>query len=262
MMHTGKKLEDLTTLVETLRGPNGCPWDREQTLSDLKSFLMGEAYELLEAMGGGNHLHIREEAGDLLFIILFIVDLFREKGTFTIYDVIGEVKDKMIRRHPHVFADAPLDTAQEVKDKWHALKEQEGKPPKGPSILDGVAEFLPALVQAQQLTQRAARVGFDWENPSQVIEKIDEELQELKESIDAKDQKAIADEMGDLLFAAVNLARSLAVDAEQALRGINHKFVRRFHCIEEAARAAGRSLEEMSLSEMDALWEKAKKVYP
>jgi MazG family protein len=213
-------------------------------------------------MDGDNHLHIQEEAGDLLFILLFIVDLFREKGTFTIYDVIGEVQEKMIRRHPHVFADAPLDTAQEVKDKWHALKEQEGKPPKGPSILDGVAEFLPALVQAQQLTQRAARVGFDWEKPSQVIEKIDEELRELQESVDAKDQKAIADEMGDLLFAAVNLARSLAVDAEQALHKTNKKFIRRFHFIEAEVRKAGRTMAEMPLREMDALWEKAKEFYP
>jgi MazG family protein len=261
-MNKGKKLEDLTALVETLRGPNGCPWDREQTLSDLKSFLMGEAYELLEAMEGDDHLHIREEAGDLLFIILFIVDLFREKGAFTIYDVIGAVKDKMIRRHPHVFADASLGTAQEVKDNWHAIKEQEGKPPQGPSILDGVAVFLPALVQAQQLTQRAARVGFDWEYPSRVIEKIEEELRELKESIDRQDQKDVAGELGDLLFTTVNLARTLGVDAEQALHGTNRKFIRRFQCIEEAVRAAGMNLEEMSLREMDDLWEQSKNVFP
>lgn len=261
-MNEGKKLEDLTALVQTLRGPNGCPWDREQTLSDLKSFLMGEAYELLEAMGGDNHLHIREEAGDLLFILIFIIDLFREKRTFTIYDVIGEVTDKMIRRHPHVFGDTTMGTAQEVKDNWHALKAQEGKPPQGPSILDGVAEFLPALVQAQQLTHRASRVGFDWENPSRVIEKIEEELRELKESIDEKEQNAMAGELGDLLFSAVNLARSLTIDAEQALRRTNKKFIRRFHFIEEAVRNAGGALQEMPLREMDALWEESKKLYP
>jgi tetrapyrrole methylase family protein/MazG family protein len=261
-MITGKKLEDLSDLVQTLRGPNGCPWDREQTLADLKSFLMGEAYELLEAMDHDDHRYIREEAGDLLFILIFIVDLFREKGTFTIYDVIGEVMGKMIRRHPHVFSHTSMATAREVKENWHALKAQEGKPPQGPSILDGVAECLPALVQAQQFTHRASRVGFDWEHPSQVMEKIEEELRELKECIDAKEQNALADEMGDLLFSAVNLARSLSVDAEQALRRTNKKFVRRFNFIEEAVRTAGGSLERTSLKEMDALWEKAKKLYP
>lgn len=261
-MNTGKKLEDLTGLVETLRGPNGCPWDREQKLSDLKSFLMGEAYELLEAMEGDEYRHIREEAGDLLFIIIFIVDLFREKGAFTIGDVIADVMHKMIRRHPHVFGEAPAATAREVKDNWQTLKEEEGKPPRGPSILDGVAEFLPALVQAQQLTRRASRVGFDWAHPAPVIEKVEEELRELKEGIDRREHTAIADELGDLLFASVNLARLLGVDAEQALRRTNQKFIRRFHFIEKAVRTNGRTMEQSSPDEMDTLWEKAKEVYP
>ena len=261
-MNRKRNLEDLTGLVQTLRGPDGCPWDREQTLSDLRSFLMGEAYELLEAMDRDHPLHIREEAGDLLFIIIFIVDLFREKETFTIYDVIGEVMDKMVRRHPHVFGDAVVGTAREVKENWHAIKEQEGKPARGPSLLDGVAEFLPALVRAQLLTARASRVGFDWEGPSQVMQKIEEEMAELKESLDRKQQNAIAGELGDLLFAAVNLARTLGVDAEQALRRTNRKFVERFHFIEEAVRDAGGTLEQTTLKEMDALWEESKKFYP
>lgn len=261
-MNRKRNLEDLTGLVQTLRGPDGCPWDREQTLSDLRSFLMGEAYELLEAMDRDHHLHIQEEAGDLLFIIIFIVDLFREKETFTIYDVIGEVMDKMVRRHPHVFGDAVVGTAREVKENWHAIKEQEGKPARGPSLLDGVAEFLPALVRAQLLTERASRVGFDWEGPSQVMQKIEEEMAELKESLDRKEQNAVAEELGDLLFAAVNLARTLGVDAEQALRRTNRKFVGRFHFIEEAVRDAGCTLEQTSLQEMDALWEQSKKVFP
>jgi len=257
-----RNLEDLTALVQTLRGPDGCPWDREQSLSDLRSFLMGEAYELLEAMDRDHHLHIREEAGDLLFIIIFIVDLFREKKTFTIYDVIGEVMDKMVRRHPHVFGDVTVGSAREVKENWHALKEQEGKPAPGPSLLDGVAVFLPALVRAQLLTERASRVGFDWEGPSQVMQKIEEEMGELKESLDRKEQDAVAGELGDLLFAAVNLARTLGVDAEQALRRTNRKFVERFHFIEEAVRDAGGSMEQATLKEMDRLWEQSKKVYP
>jgi tetrapyrrole methylase family protein/MazG family protein len=223
---------------------------------------MGEAYELLEAMAGDNHLHIREEAGDLLFIIIFIVDLFREKGIFTIHDVIGDVMNKMIRRHPHVFGSATMNTAQEVTDNWHALKEQEGKPPRGLSILDGVAEFLPALVRAQQLAQRASRVGFDWEHPCQVMQKIEEELRELKESMARDDQQAIAGELGDLLFAAVNLARTLSIDSEGSLRRSNRKFIQRFHFIEETVRAAGGTMEQTSLEEMDALWEEAKKFHP
>lgn len=254
--------KDLLSLVETLRGPGGCPWDREQTLHDLKSFLMGEAYELLEAMERNDHLHIREEAGDLLFIIIFIVDLFREKGIFSIDDVIEEVMDKMIRRHPHVFGSSTMDSAKQVTDKWHVLKEQEGKPPRGPSILDGVAEFLPALVRAQLLTRRASQVGFDWENPSQVIGKIEEEISELKECIAKNEHKAIADELGDLLFSVVNLARSLTIDAEGSLRRCNQKFIQRFHFIEEAVCTSGGSMEETSLEKMDALWEKAKKLYP
>lgn len=261
-MNRGTTFEDLLSLVQTLRGPGGCPWDREQTLYDLKSFLMGEAYELLEAMEGDNHLQIREETGDLLFILIFIVDLFREKGIFTMYEVIGEVMNKMIRRHPHVFDGAAMGTAQEVTDNWHSLKEQEGKPPRGPSILDGVAAFLPALVRAQLLTERASRVGFDWENPSRVIGKIEEELTELKESIAQNEQSAAAGELGDLLFSVVNLARTLSIDAEGALRRSSQKFTQRFHFIEEALRNNGGSIERSSLEEMDALWEESKKIFP
>lgn len=262
VMQDGKRLEDLTSLVETLRGPNGCPWDREQTLSDLKSYLMGEAYELLDAMDRVDDRHIREEAGDLLFIIIFLVDFFREKGTFTIYDVIGDVMDKMIRRHPHVFAGSNLDTAQAVSDNWLTLKAHEGKPLRGLSILDGVADFLPELVRAQLLTRKASEVGFDWDGPSHVLQKIEEELAELQESIARREQGSVAKEVGDVLFSVVNLARLLGVDAEQALRKTNTKFLQRFHFIEESVRAAGGTMKETSLEQMDALWEKAKKLYP
>jgi len=261
-MKSTKSLEDLTELVQTLRGPHGCPWDREQTLTDLKTFLIGEAYELLEAIDQNNHEHIGEEAGDLLFIIIFLVDLFRERGTFTIYEVIGAVMDKMIRRHPHVFGTSPLKTSQEVKASWRSLKEQEGKPVAGSSILDGVPAFLPALVQAQLLTHKASLVGFEWEHQGQVMEKIEEELGELQESITRKEQNAIASELGDFLFSVVNLSRHLHLDAEQVLRSANKKFTERFHCIEEALRHAGHDIAQTSLEEMDALWVKAKKRCP
>jgi len=261
-MKSTKNLEDLTALVQKLRGPHGCPWDREQTLTDLKGFLIGEAYELLEAIDQNNHEHIGEEAGDLLFIIIFLVDLFRERGTFTIYEVIGAVMDKMIRRHPHVFGTSHLKTTQEVKASWRSLKEQEGKPVAGSSILDGVPAFLPALVQAQHLTHKASLAGFEWEHQGQVMEKIEEELGELQESITRKEQYAIAGELGDLLFSVVNLSRHLHLDAEQVLRSANKKFTERFRCIEEALRHAGRDIAQTSLEEMDALWQKAKESCP
>lgn len=261
-MKNRKNLEDLTALVETLRGPGGCPWDREQTLTDLKSFLIGEAYELLEAIDHNNHEHIAEEAGDLLFIIIFLVDLFREKGTFTIYEVIGAVMDKMIRRHPHVFGTSPLKTAQEVRASWRSLKEQEGKPVGGTSILDGVPGFLPGLVQAQLLTHKASLAGFEWDHPGQVLEKIEEELGELRESFTRGEAKGVAAELGDLLFSVATLSRHLHLDAEQVLRTTNKKFTARFHCMEEALRKAGRDITRASLREMEALWEKSKERCP
>lgn len=261
-MKNTKNLEDLTALVQTLRGPHGCPWDREQTLTDLKTFLIGEAYELLEAIDQNNHEHIGEEAGDLLFIIIFLVDLFREKGTFTIYEVIGAVMDKMIRRHPHVFGTSPMKTSQEVKASWRSLKEEEGKPSAGSSILDGVPAFLPALLQAQLLTHKASQVGFEWEHPGQVMEKIEEELAELKKCLDENNREGLEYEYGDLLFSMVNLARFMEIDSENSLRKANRKFVKRFCYIETCLHNSGRTLENATLEEMEHLWQESKKSKP
>jgi MazG family protein len=257
-MKTKKNLEDLTGLVTKLRGPDGCPWDREQTLSDLKAFLIGETYEILDAIDQNNPSHIREEAGDLLFLIIFLVDMMRESGDFTIYDVIGEVMDKMIRRHPHVFAQTQVNNTAEVKINWRKIKEKEGKVIEGTSILAGIPAFLPALFQAQLLTQKASQAGFDWQTRQQVFEKIEEELVELKESVEGEDRNAIESELGDVLFSLVNLARFMNMDAEQLLRRTNKKFTERFQFIEQSLRDAGQDIKHASLEEMDALWEKAK----
>ena len=257
-MQNKKNMEDLTALVQKLRGPDGCPWDREQTLSDLKSFLIGETYEILDAIDQNNPPHIKEEAGDLLFLIVFLVDLLRESGSFTIDDVIGSVIDKMVRRHPHVFDRQQVEGTAGVKANWRKIKEKEGKIIAGASILAGVPAFLPALFQAQLLTQKASLVGFDWQAPQQVFEKIEEELSELKEGIDRADRSAIESELGDVLFSLVNLGRWMKMDAEQLLRRTNKKFTERFQFMEESLRDAGRDIKHASLNEMEALWEKAK----
>ncbi len=257
-MNNKKNLEDLTALVEKLRGPDGCPWDREQTLSDLKAFLIGETYEILDAIDQNNPSHIQEEAGDLLFLIIFLVDMLRESGDCTIYDVIGAVMEKMIRRHPHVFAHAQAENAAEVKLNWRKIKEKEGKIIAGTSLLAGIPEFLPALFQAQLLTRKASQAGFDWQTRQQVFEKIEEELAELKESMEGEDHNAIESELGDVLFSLVNLGRFMNMDSEQLLRRTNKKFTERFQFIEQSLRDAGRDITHASLEEMEELWEKAK----
>jgi len=253
-----KNLEDLIALVKRLRGPEGCPWDREQKASSIKSYLIGEVYEVVDAIDLKNPSKIKEELGDLLFLIIFLVDIFAERGDFDIYEVTGTVMEKMIRRHPHVFGDKRVKNTDEVKANWRKIKEEEGKPVTSKSILDGVPQFLPALFQAQLLTQKASRVGFDWRTPQQVFSKIEEELGELKKSIEYKENQAIENEMGDLFFSLVNLGRFMEVDSEKALRKTNKKFINRFHYIEKSLRDAGRNIKYTSLEEMDQLWEKAK----
>jgi MazG family protein len=258
-MTQNKTLEDLTALVHTLRGPSGCPWDREQNTSDMKSYLTGELYELLDAIDQGNALKVKEEAGDLLFLIIFLVDIYRERGEFDINEVMTAIRDKMIRRHPHVFGNTQVKGSQEVKTNWRQIKREEGKPVSDDSLLDVIPDYLPALVQAQSLTSKASRVGFDWSHPQQIISKIEEETGELKTCITDNEKHALEHELGDLLFSVVNLARFMDIDAEKALRKTNHKFICRFQYIEHSLRNAGKSIEHTSLEEMDRLWEEAKK---
>lgn len=253
-----RNLEDLIALIKRLRGPEGCPWDREQKASDIKSYLTGEVYEVLDAIDLENPSKIKEELGDLFFLIIFLADIFSDGGVFDIYEVIDAVMDKMINRHPHVFGNRRVNSTDEVKANWREIKKMEGKPVTGESILEGVPEFLPALFQAQLLTQKASKVGFDWQTPQQVINKIEEELKELKKAIKERENKAIENELGDLFFSLVNFGRFMEIDAEKALRKTNKKFTNRFHYIEKCLRDAGRNIKQASLEEMDQLWEKAK----
>jgi MazG family protein len=258
-MKNKKSLEDITSLVKTLRGPDGCPWDRKQTLTDLKAYLIGETYEILDAIDQNNPEHIKEEAGDVLFLVIFLVDILEEASNVTIHDVIAAVTEKMIRRHPHVFGNGNAKTADEVKANWQTIKKElEGKPALNVSLLDGIPAFLPALTQAQLLTQKASKVGFDWQTPQQIFEKIEEELAELKESLAKKDTSKTAAELGDVLFSLVNLSRFLKIDSETVLRKTIKKFTERFHFIEQALHDTGSDINETSLEELELLWNKAK----
>jgi nucleoside triphosphate diphosphatase len=258
-------IQKLVDLVERLRGENGCPWDKEQTRETLKPMLIEEAYEVLDALDGASPSELKEELGDLLFQVVFHAQIAQEKGEFRLADIIDRLHEKMIGRHPHVFGNADLKTSQDVLKSWEDIKAAEkgvqstSKPDSGKSILDGIPSKLPALHQAYQMTAKASRVGFDWPNLDEVLAKLQEEATELKQAADRQDERKTADEVGDLLFVAVNVARFLGIDPETALRRSNQKFHRRFRYIEMAIKKQGRRLKDATLAEMDALWEEAKK---
>ena len=250
-------LEGLVALVARLRSPEGCPWDRKQTLHDIKRYLLDEAYEVAQAIDSGDRDNLREELGDLLFQIVFMARLAEEDGAFDLGDVIETVKEKMIRRHPHVFGDVNLSSPQEVVKQWEEIKEREGKT-RGSSILSGVSEDLPALYRAYRLGLKAAKVGFDWKGPQEVMEKVREELAELEEALEAGLLHEASEELGDLLFVLANLARHLGRDPEGVLRKANEKFIGRFQEVERALAEKGRTLDEASPEEMESLWESLK----
>ena len=252
----GTAFETFHEIVAHLRAPNGCPWDREQTHQSLRTHLLEESYEALAAIDAGDVTSMREEFGDLLLQIVLHAQIASEAGDFNMTDVVKGIHDKIVRRHPHVFGDFELNDVDGVLQNWERLKEKErGKKKEDKGLLDGVPVILPALNQAQEYQARAARVGFDWPEIEGVLDKITEEIEEVKQ---ASDETQLANEIGDLLFALVNLARWKKVDAESALRGTNMKFKKRFGYVEQGAKAKGRSLSDMSLKEMDALWEEAK----
>ncbi len=255
--------EALIELVEKLRGPEGCPWDKEQTYETLAPMTIEEAYELLEAIETHDVEQMKAELGDLLFQVVFYAKIAKERGEFTIEDVIAHVHEKMTRRHPHVFGAAMARTSEDVLRRWEQIKLEE-KARHGtaePSILDGVSARLPALIEATQLTERASRVGFDWGEAASALEKLEEEVAELKHALMTAPhvREQLLEEIGDLLFMVVNLARLLGVDAETALKAANRKFKERFRYIERALRQQGRVLEESSLEEMERLWQEAKR---
>lgn len=259
--------EQLVELAAMLRGPGGCPWDKEQTYETVAPMTIEEAYETLEAIEHQDVQALKHELGDLLFHVTFYAQIATERGEFTIDDVISYVYEKLVRRHPHVFADVTAETSAQVLHNWEMIKRAEkaaNTADEVPSLLEGVSNKIPALLEAYQLTERASRVGFDWANAQQVLVKVDEELSELKQMMQAPemDPDGINEEIGDLLFALVNLARKLRVDPELALRRANRKFKQRFRHIEIELHKRGRSLHECSLEEMDALWDEAKTARP
>ncbi len=243
-------------LVERLRGPDGCPWDREQTSSSLKHLLMEECYELLEAIEEDDTAKMVEELGDVLFHVALQVQIAEESGRFTQEDVFGSVLDKLVRRHPHVFGDVTMDDATEAVTRWDALKRQE-LAGSDRSILDGVPKAMPALSYAQAVRGRASRMGFDWDSYSGVVDKIGEELRELREAQSAEERQH---ELGDVLFTVVNTAAWLDVEAETALRQANGRFYRRFTTMERLSRERGLSFEELPLDRKEDLWQEAKAI--
>jgi tetrapyrrole methylase family protein/MazG family protein/ATP diphosphatase len=256
----GRTFPDLVEVMKRLLAPDGCPWDREQTLESLRPYLIEEAAEVLDAIDGGDPADHCEELGDLLMQVVFQAELRQAEGAFDIDDVVASIRDKLVRRHPHVFADATAEDAEEVLVQWEEIKKAEkaerGESPQ--SALDGVPALLPALLRAQAISKKAAKVGFDWPDVAGCRDKISEELEELDRAIAGGDQTEIAGELGDLLFAAVSLARKLGCDAEMALRDTTAKFVDRFEFIEDRLRSEDRSVEDADLDELDALWNRAK----
>jgi MazG family protein len=252
-----RSFDDLRKLMSTLRGPNGCPWDRKQTLPDLKPFVIEEAYEVVDAIDRDDRAALLEEIGDLLLEAVFIAEITREEGSFDIDDSITAIHDKLVRRHPHVFGDVEARDSEQVLVNWEKLKSEERKAEQK-GILSGVPRALPALLKASRLTEKAARVGFDWRRTEEVFEKIEEETAELREAVASSDATRIHEELGDLLFTIANVARKLGVNPEEALQTTNRKFLRRFGSMESAVHGSGRNLDQLTLEEMDRLWDEAK----
>jgi MazG family protein len=252
---TGERFEHLVGIMARLRAPGGCPWDREQNFDTIKPYLLEETYEVLDAIDQRDWTNLAEELGDLMLQAVFFAQMASEEGKFRIDDSLDAISEKLIRRHPHVFGDGSAKTSDDVKRRWDEIKADEKKDQGKQQLgrLDSVPRKLPALVEAQQISSKAAAVGFDWENPGQVLDKLDEELRELAEARENGTPAELEGELGDLLFVLVNLARFLKVDPEQALRKTNAKFRKRFAFVESRATLPG-----ATLPEMEALWQEAK----
>lgn len=254
-----QELTGLISLIKKLRAPDGCPWDQKQTKQDIGKYVLDEAYEVLDSLIENNPQHIREELGDLLFQILFIAEIASEGGEFSLADVMTDVKEKMIRRHPHVFGDVKVNSVREVKENWQEIKRKErGGNSAEKDLFANIPRSLPALKRAQKITAAAAHYGFDWPATSEVLEKLQEELREFHTALADNDRYKIEEELGDLLFTLVNLSRFLQVDSETALSNATNKFVRRFDYIATQLAGGGKTLEQATFPEMDELWEKAK----
>jgi MazG family protein len=246
----------LCEIVAKLRAPGGCPWDREQTNESLLPATIEEAYEVVEAARSKNDAHFREELGDFLLLAVMHAEIAREGGRFNINDVISEITEKLIRRHPHVFGESNAGDSGAVLKQWEAIKREEKK--NDTHYLASLPRALPALQRAQKAQSKVARVNFDWTDLRDVIAKVEEELGELKQAIKSQDRSAIEDEAGDLLFAVVNLARKCKLDAETSLQSATDKFVRRFNLLEDELRTRGKKLGDVNLAELDAIWNQVK----
>jgi MazG family protein len=265
----GEKFERLVGIMRALRAPDGCPWDREQTIGSLRPFVLEETYEVLEAIEHGSPAELREELGDYLFEAVFLAQLSDEAGEFTIGDSIDAICDKLVRRHPHVFARRPDHdgiTSGQVLERWESIKAREredaGKPPKKRTTLSGVPKTLPALIRAYEISARAATVGFDWQQADDVLDKIEEEVAEVRREVESGatgDLSRAEEEMGDLLFAIANLSRKLGIEPEAALRRANEKFTTRFDALEHAFASRQMALSDATLDEMEAEWQRIKK---
>ena len=253
----GAAITEFTAIVRRLRSPGGCAWDAKQTPETLKTYVLEEAYELIEALDYGDPGKIREELGDLLLHLVFLSDLYAKRGEFSFTDVVRGIAAKMIHRHPHVFGNEKAETLDDLRRLWQQAKEQEGKGLD--SSLGEVSAALPALTQAQRLGEAAARLGFDWPSVEGALEKVEEEWQEFRRALTLPPDPAWEEELGDLLFALVNVARFLRIDSENALRRTIYKFIKRFHVVERTLAKQGKTPETASLEEMEDIWQAAKK---
>ena len=245
----------LLEIVEKLRGPNGCPWDKEQTPASLLPYFLEETYEVIESIDQSNWDNLKEELGDVMLHIALQAQISKEEGRFTIFDSLVNINKKLVHRHPHVFGDEKANRASHAKKNWDAIKHEEKK---RESRLDGVPLALPALTRAQRLQEKASYAGFDWDNIDKVWGKLDEEIDELREADQIKNRSNLEEEIGDVLFSVVNLARHLKLDSEDLLRKANSKFVDRFKAIEKELAKRGKTVDEAKLDEMDELWNKIK----
>jgi tetrapyrrole methylase family protein/MazG family protein len=254
-----KKLRELTQLIKKLRAPDGCPWDQQQKKEDISKYILEEAYEVVDSIDSRNPQALKEELGDLLFQILFLTEISAESDFFTLGDVMEEIHEKMIRRHPHVFGDKKVNSVQEVKDNWQQIKKKEQKNKNAAEILfSSIPRSLPALKRAQKITSIASSYGFDWKDTKGIMEKLKEELKEFDDAAKTGNNNKIKEELGDILFTIVNLSRFLSVDAETALSKTTEKFLQRFSYVTKQLFSLGITSAEATLEQMDALWNEAK----
>lgn len=258
-MTEATQIRRLLQIMERLRSPQGCPWDREQTHKSMVNDLIEECYEVVEAIQSGHPEQMRDELGDLLLQVVFHAQIAAENNEFEFEDVVRSIGSKLVRRHPHVFADTQVDSVDEVLANWDAIKGSESAHQDRTSLLDGIPKSFPALLRAEKMQRRAARVGFDWKNASETLAKIREETDELQKAIELGDADQCEAELGDLLFSVVNAARHLSISPEAALHRTASSFSARFEIMEALAEKEGRPLEEMTLTELDSWWEKAKR---